>query len=199
MIPRVKSTGHCSIDKLRNHTYSPRSNSASCRDIRVRRHFLCCSFICTIVTCTMTCGIVTCILAPPLLGKGLPETSYFCAFPVHDTELGTKHFTRACIKRFREKIGDLLAWNVYNFGNFYYFFFCLFIHFLKLKWIISKNKAIHSASGHFHRLKPTLTTKLQNSNFQPRFQTLVLRALLFEKHVINATKGYKLNHCLLNE
>ena len=202
MIAGVKSTGHCSIDKLRNHTYSPRSNSAFCQDIRVRRHFLCCSFICTIVTCTLTCGIVTCILAPPLLGKGLPETSYFCAFscklPVRDTELGTKHFTKVCIKRFREKIGNLLAWNVYNLGNFYYFF-CLFIHFLKLKWIISKNKAIHSASGHFHRLKPTLTTKLQNSNFQPRFQTLILRAFLFEKHVINATKGYKLNRCLLNE
>ena len=83
--------------------------------------------------------------------------------------------------------------------QFLLLFFCLFIHFLKLKWIISKNKAIHSASGHFHRLKPTLTTKLQNSNFQPRFQTLILRAFLFEKHVINATKGYKLNRCLLNE
>lgn len=58
--------------------------------------------------------------------KGLPETSYFCAFscklPVRDTELGTKHFTKVCIKRFREKIGNLLAWNVYNLGNFYYFF-----------------------------------------------------------------------------
>ena len=203
MIPGVKSTGHCSIDKFRNHTYSPRSNSAFCQDIRVRRHFLCCSFIFTIVTCTLTCGIVTCILAPPLLGKGLPETSYFCAFscklPVRDTELGTKHFTNGVYQAFSREYRQPSSLKRIQPRQFLLLFFCLFIHFLKLKWIISKNKAIHSASGHFHRLKPTLTTKLQNSNFQPRFQTLILRAFLFEKHVINATKGYKLNRCLLNE
>ena len=38
---------------------------------------ICSSFI--IVTCALNCGIVTCFLAPPLFGKGLLETSYFCA------------------------------------------------------------------------------------------------------------------------
>ena len=131
------SRGHCSIDKLRNHTYSPRSKSAFCQDIRVRRHFLCCSFIFTIVTCTLTCGIVTCILAPPLLGKGLSETSYFCAFscklPVRDTELGTKHFTKVCIKRFREENRQPSSLKRIQPRQFLLLFFCLFFHFLKLK------------------------------------------------------------------
>ena len=185
------SRGHCSIHKLRNHTYSPRSNSAFCQDIRVRRHFLCCSFICTIVTCTLTCGIVTCILAPPLLGKGLPETSYFCAFSCTRYWIGNEAFHQSArYQAFSRENRQPSSLKRIQPRQFLLLFFCLFIHFLKLKWIISRNKAIHSASGHFHRLKPTLTTKLQNSNFQPRFQTLILRAFLFEKHVINATKGY---------
>ena len=137
MIPGVKSTGHCSIDKFRNHTYSPRSNSAFCQDIRVRRHFLCCSFIFTIVTCTLTCGIVTCILAPPLLGKGLPETSYFCAFscklPVRDTELGTKHFTNGVYQAFSREYRQPSSLKRIQPRQFLLLFFCLFIHFLKLK------------------------------------------------------------------
>ena len=32
-IPQVKSTGHCSIDKLPNHTDSPRSNEAFCKNL----------------------------------------------------------------------------------------------------------------------------------------------------------------------
>lgn len=134
--------------------------------------------------------------SPAAVGQRITWNQLFLCFFLYAILNWERSISPECVS---ECIGDLLAGNVYNLGNFYSFFFCLFIHFLKLKWIISKNKAIHSASGHFHRLKPTSTTKLQNSNFQPRFQTLTLRAFLFEKHVINATKGYKLNRCLLNE
>ena len=134
------SRGHCSIDKLRNHTYSPRSNSAFCQDIRVRRHFLCCSFICTIVTCTLTCGIVTCILAPPLLGKGLPETSYFCAFSCTRYWIGNEAFHQSArYQAFSRENRQPSSLKRIQPRQFLLLFFCLFIHFLKLKWIISRN------------------------------------------------------------
>ena len=52
-------TGHCSIDKLPNHKDYPRSNRVL--EIRARRHFQCCVFLCIMVTCTLACGKVTCI------------------------------------------------------------------------------------------------------------------------------------------
>ena len=42
-------------------------NRAFCYEIRARRHFQCCSFICIMMTCTLTCGIVTCILDSPII------------------------------------------------------------------------------------------------------------------------------------
>lgn len=65
-------------------------------------------------------------MSPKNRAKDYLKPAIFVLFPVRDTELGTKHFTKVCIKRFREKIGNLLAWNVYNLGNFYYVF--LFIY-----------------------------------------------------------------------
>ena len=61
-----RSKLHCSIDKLPNHTHSPRSNRAFCSEIRigntlnaVHLSVLWCQ------TCTLTCGKVTCIFDSP--------------------------------------------------------------------------------------------------------------------------------------
>ena len=58
---QVKSTGHCSIDKLPNQTDSPESNRAFLL-MRLGLGDTFNAFICIMVTCTLTCGKVTCIL-----------------------------------------------------------------------------------------------------------------------------------------